>query len=81
MSITPDTTQIAIDALKITKDAVAVAAGDPAAAVALLPDVAALLEQLVVLLPPVDAPQLDPSDRAAIDAQAQHDLDAKFPPK
>lgn len=77
--IAPNATAIATDALKIAKDAVLVSAGDPAAATAALQDVADLLEQLLPLLPPVFAPDLNPEDRAAADAAAKAELDEAFP--
>jgi hypothetical protein len=38
-----------------------------------------LVEQLLLLMPPIDAPALDPSDRAAADAAAAAAEAAKFP--
>lgn len=37
------------------------------------------LEQLVLLVPPIDAAALKPAERAAADAAAQAAEDAKFP--
>lgn len=71
--------KIAADALQITVDAVEAATGNPVAAIDALPAIRDLLEQLVVLLPPIDATDLQPDARAAADADAQTDVDAKFP--
>ena len=77
-AVSPSASKVAATALSLTKDAVLIAGGDYAGAAAMLPDIVSLLEQLVVLLPPVDAPDLDPGDRATADAQAQGDLERKF---
>lgn len=38
-----------------------------------------LIEQLLLAIPPIDAPALDPTDRAAADAAAAAAEAAKFP--
>jgi len=64
----PNATVLALNALKLAKDALLIASGDPTAAIAALNDIAETLDLLVIALPPVEAPALLPDDRAATDA-------------
>lgn len=47
--------------------------------VACLPPALDLLKRLADALPPIDAPALDPADRAEVDAEIKVEEDAKFP--
>ena len=42
--------------------------------VAALPDALTLLAQLELLIPPIDAPALDPGDRAAVDVEVDAEV-------
>lgn len=81
MSSPADLVKLAKDGATILESALAAASG--AGVVSLMIDDAAVikdvLEQLVLLVPPIDAPALAPADRAAADAAAQAAEDAKFP--
>ena len=71
------------DAAKVLTDLVLAAASGGAALPVVLEDAPVAkdaLERLLLKLPALDAPELDPIARAEADAEAQADADAKFPP-
>ena len=82
--MTSNQKQILHDAIKVLGDLAATAATGGAAAPVLVNDVPTAkdaLERIVLELPVVDAPSLDPVDRAEADAASQADEDAQFPEK
>lgn len=73
--------QILADAVKVLGDlALTVASGGTASAVlaADVPTAKDALERILLELPAIDAPALDPQDRADADAAAQAAADEKF---
>lgn len=75
-------TKLAEDALTILGSALSAASGASVVTIA-IEDAAVIkdaFEQLVLLIPPIDAAALDPVDRADADASAKAAEDAKFPP-
>lgn len=72
------------DAAKILADlGVTVASGGTASAVLLadVPTAKDALERILLELPAIDAPALDPLDRAEVDAEVKAEGEQKFPPK
>lgn len=68
---TVNATKLAQDAVTITVTAItAISTSQPEAALAALPQIKDILEQMLLELPPLDATALDPGDRAAADAAA-----------
>lgn len=63
MSATPDPKVIITSAISLVESVIAT---NPVQAFL---SAKALLEEGLLLLPPVDAPELDPADRAAVDAE------------
>lgn len=80
--MTDNQKQILADAVKVLGDlTVAVASGGTASPVlaADLPVAKDALERILLELPPIDAPALDPVARAEADAASDAAEDAKFP--
>lgn len=76
--------KILADAVKVLADlGVAVASGGTASAVLVtdVPVAKDALERILLELPAIDAPALDPLDRAEVDAEVKAEGEQKFPPK
>lgn len=72
------------DAVKILADlGITIASGGTASAVLVadVPTAKDALERILLELPPIDAPALDPVARAQADAASEADETAKFGPK
>ena len=81
--MTSNEQKILQDAVKILADlGMALASGGSTSPVLIadVPTAKDALERILLELQPIDAPALSPTDRAADDAAAQADEDAKFPP-
>lgn len=76
--------KILADAVKVLADlGVTIASGGTASAVLVadVPTAKDALERILLEMPAIDAPSLDPTDRAAADEASEADETAKFGPK